>query len=377
MTLTDIVSPTGGDAEGTASPPVQLEKVVKRYHRQEPPALNEVSVTFPANRITVVVGPSGCGKTTVLRCVSGLAPITSGRILIGDRDVTEVPAEQRGVAMVFQDYALYPHKTVEENIAFPLRMARVTKDERQRRMVMAAALVRIEDYLDRKPGELSGGQRQRVGIARAIVRGPRVLLMDEPLSNLDAKLRNEMRAELGALQRQLGTTTIYVTHDQVEALTLADHLVVLQEGRVEQEGSASEVFNQPATTFVADFMGAMNLLRGMAGDGALWLDGGAKVHLPTGAPLKTGSEMTVGVRPEQLIIGDRPTAGLALSCRRDFVEMLGTEKLAHLWAGDHKIRARVEIGAPIGARLTLTARPEHLHYFDSSGGRIPGAGEGS
>jgi ABC-type sugar transport system ATPase subunit len=353
-------------------PEVVVAGLDKRYENAARATFTDLSVTCPAGRITIIVGPSGCGKTTLLRCICGLESTTGGSIFFGERDVTAVAAEKRGVAMVFQNYALYPDKTVAENIAFPLRMAKVPADERERRIEAAARLVRIEDYLDRKPAQLSGGQRQRVGIARAIVRGPQVLLMDEPLSNLDTKLRAEMRAELATLQRQVGATTVYVTHDQTEALTLADHLIVMRDGVVEQEGPPAAVFQTPSSAFVADFMGRMNLLPGTISGNRLMLDGGGEILLPARLPVASGEGAIIGFRAEELRLGARSHDGLGLAARVVRVELLGTEILVHLMAGSHDMRARLPAATPIGETVMLTADREHIHYFTADGRRIRG-----
>jgi ABC-type sugar transport system ATPase subunit len=357
-----------GAALAPLPPKVAVSAVSKFYGNSKLATLRDLSVSCPAGKVTVIVGPSGCGKTTLLRCICGLEPVSSGRITFDERDVTDVAPERRGVAMVFQNYALYPDKTVEENIAFPLRMAKVPQEERHRRVLAAARLVRIEDYLDRRPAQLSGGQRQRVGIARAIVRGPGVLLMDEPLSNLDTKLRIEMRAEFATLQRQIGATTVYVTHDQTEALTLADHLILLKDGIVEQEGPPGEVFAQPSTAFVGDFMGRMNLLTGTASGGMLMLDG-ATVRLPESFG-GADDVLTVGFRPEELRLGQVRANDLTIEGKVVRVELLGTEVLVHLTVGSHDFRARLPASTKLGETAMLSCELQHVHRFDRNGRRI-------
>ncbi|MBN9035872.1 MAG: ABC transporter ATP-binding protein [Rhizobiales bacterium] len=355
-----------------SAPEVTLAGLGKTYRGAARPTFTDLSLTCPAGRITVIVGPSGCGKTTLLRCVCGLEDTSAGTIRFGERDVTKVDAERRGVAMVFQNYALYPDKTVAGNIGFPLRMARMPKPDIERRVAAAARLVRIEDYLGRRPSELSGGQRQRVGIARAIVRGPDVLMMDEPLSNLDTKLRAEMRAELGALQRQIGATTIYVTHDQTEALTLADHLVVMRGGVIEQQGSPEDVFLAPRNTFVADFMGRMNLIEGKTADGRLTTGDGAEARLD-GYP--AGREVVLGFRPEEVALGPAAEGGLTVSAPIERRELLGTEVLVTLRLGERLLRVRVPVGTPLDGTITVSVPPRHLHFFGADGGRIDFAAE--
>jgi ABC-type sugar transport system ATPase subunit len=335
------------------------------------PVLKQVSLHVPSGKITSILGESGCGKTTLLRIVAGLERADSGQVIIDGRDVTEVEPSRREVAMVFQNYGLYPAKTVAKNIEFPLKMAGVPKTERAARAREVARLMHVEDYLDRLPAELSGGQRQRVGICRALVREPRIVLMDEPLSNLDARLRTEMRSELTALQRRLGSTMIYVTHDQVEAMTMSDQIVVMRAGRIEQLGTPLEVFARPATSYVAGFLGAMNLVDGRLADGRLAWDGGsARLGLPTPA---AGRAVTLGVRPEQLRVtdpqrSDAADAAFALEGEVVLTELLGTDRIVHVRAGERVVRARVDAAQAIGARATVTARAEHLHLYDADTG---------
>lgn len=310
-------------------------------------ALHGVDLYCPPGAITVLLGPSGCGKTTLLRCIAGLETPTSGSIHLGDRDVTQADPRGRGVAMVFQNYGLYPNKTAYGNIEYPLRMARVPKKERRDRVARVAELLRIDHLLERKPAQLSGGQRQRVGIGRALVREPAVLLMDEPLSSLDAELRVSMRNELRALQRELGTTMVYVTHDQTEALGLADKLVVLRDGRIEQCGDPEDVYGAPATTFVAGFLGAMNLLDAQ----------------PLGMP-----PGIVGIRPEDLLPGEAPGA---LTLRGPVVDtdLTGTERIVHFRCGEQTVRMRVRAASPVAAEITAHAPTDRIHRFDPEGNR--------
>jgi multiple sugar transport system ATP-binding protein len=279
----------------------------------------------------ILVGPSGCGKTTALRMVAGLEEVTSGEIRIGDRVVNDLPPVERDIAMVFQNYALYPHMSVEENLAFPLRQKGVKKNEAKQRVLDAARLLSIEDLLHRKPRALSGGQRQRVAIGRALVRRPRAFLMDEPLSNLDAKLRVQMRAELISLHRKLGVTTIYVTHDQTEAMTLGDRVVVLDKGVVQQVATPDSLYREPANTFVAGFIGspAMNFLRGRVdGDGIVV--GSYRVEVPGWRIVDAPRDVILGVRPEDFVSANGTGGGIAAQVA--FTESLGPETLVHFRA---------------------------------------------
>jgi ABC-type sugar transport system ATPase subunit len=347
-----------GPSEAPALDPrfLDCQGLVKRFGATT--ALDDVSLCCPEASILVLLGPSGCGKTTLLRCIAGLEQPSSGRIAIAGRDVTGVLAQQRGVAMVFQNYALYPDKTAAENITFPLRMAKVPRAQQRERLAAIASLLRLDELLDRRPGQLSGGQKQRVGIGRALARGPRVLLMDEPLSNLDAQLRVEMRAEILKLQQALGITVVYVTHDQTEAMTLGHHIVVMREGRVEQTGTPEAAFERPASSFVAGFLGAMNLVP----------VGGSYCRLPKHAgPELAGA--TVGVRPERLERGEPGDADFGFRGQVELVELLGTERLVHLREGDVRLRMRDTAQASIGEQLTVRARGEDLHYFSADDGR--------
>ncbi|BCP56343.1 sugar ABC transporter ATP-binding protein [Kaistia sp. 32K] len=353
-----------------APPQVVVDRVLKTHPGATRPVLNNLSIECPAGKVTIIVGPSGCGKTTLLRSLCGLETIDSGAIRFDQTEVTHVDAQRRGVAMVFQNYALYPAKTVAENIAFPLRMAGVDAAERARRVQAAASLVRIEALLERMPAQLSGGQRQRVGIARAIVRGPRVLLMDEPLSNLDTKLRTEMRIELATLQRQLGATTVYVTHDQSEALALADHLVVLREGVVEQCGSPEAIFRRPATAFVADFLGSMNIVSGTQQAERFVPKEGGEMALPATAGRAAEGPFSVGFRAEEVHLGTPDAASLCFSAQVVRSELLGADSLVHLSLGGASLKARLAETLKAGEVVPLKVEARHLHLFDAGGRRI-------
>ena len=339
-------------------------------------AIHGVDTTVSDSEFIVIVGPSGCGKSTLLRMVAGLETVTEGEIRIGDRRVNELEPADRNIAMVFQNYALYPHMSVFDNMAYGLRNRRTAKDEIQRRVGEASQILQLEGMLDRRPNQLSGGQRQRVAMGRAIVREPEVFLFDEPLSNLDAKLRVQMRLEIKRLQRDLGTTSLYVTHDQVEAMTLADRLIVMNGGVAEQIGTPLDVYEEPATVFVAGFIGspAMNFLPGTAGsDGrGVTLDASDQ-SLPFPLPATASSgKVTVGLRPEHLEPVSRDAATLELTV--DLVEALGADSLVHgQLAGDRQgpiLTVRVDGARRIaaGEQLPLAIAPERVHFFDAGTG---------
>jgi multiple sugar transport system ATP-binding protein len=330
---------------------------------QQVAALVDLNLTVPDGTFLVLLGPSGCGKTTALRIAAGLEQPTSGRLLLGGQDVTEVPPRRRDVAMVFQSYALYPHLTVGENIAYPLRVRKVPKPERAGQAQRVADLLDIGTLLDRKPRQLSGGQRQRVALARAIIRQPSVFLMDEPLSNLDAQLRTQMRAELKHLQRQLAVTTLYVTHDQVEAMTMADQVAVLRHGRLQQLATPQQLYARPANLFVATFCGSppMNVLAGELADGRFTRPEGAiEARTPAGrGPVK------LGFRPEHARLAAAGAPG-SLPAEVYAVEPLGNETLVALRLGEDLVTVRTPAGtrAATGDRCGVLLDPAHLHFFD-------------
>ena len=326
----------------------------------------------------VLVGPSGCGKTTTLRMVAGLESITGGHITIDEKIVNELPPMDRDIAMVFQNYALYPHMTVYDNMAFGLKMRKFDKSDIEKRVAEAADILGIQDLLKRKPRQLSGGQRQRVALGRAIVRHPRVFLFDEPLSNLDAKLRVQMRVELKKLHERLGTTAIYVTHDQVEAMTLGDRVVVMCDGRVQQVGDPMELYNEPANRFVAGFMGspAMNFAQVQitAENGSLWAES-SDLRIKVPAPFVprlaryAGMGATLGVRPEDLrIAGAGDATDLSFSVAVEVVERLGSEILLDVAAGSTSMVASVEptATARVHETLRLAINPDRIHFFDNT-----------
>ncbi|MGW8482586.1 ABC transporter ATP-binding protein [Microbacterium sp. NPDC055903] len=339
-------------------------------------AVRDITLSVDDGDFLVLLGPSGCGKTTLLRMIAGLLEPTTGRILLDGDDITELPSKKRDLAMVFQSYALYPHLSVFKNLAFPLRVQKLGKDEIERRVKDVAASLEIDHLLDRKPKELSGGQRQRVAVGRALVRNPKAFLMDEPLSNLDAKLRTQTRQELTALHRRLGATFVYVTHDQVEAMTMATKIVVLNAGRIEQYGTPEEVYDRPESVFVAGFLGspAMNLV-----DATVYgQDGRISVSAEDLAgDLWSGEsealDVVLGFRPEHLEI-DPPVGirgGVRLAVTVDIVENLGGEQILTCTAGSARVHVRTsrEVKVVPGADLTLRVAPERVHLFDRATGR--------
>jgi multiple sugar transport system ATP-binding protein len=349
---------------------VQFDEATRIYPGTEVPAVHSLDLHIADGEFMVLVGPSGSGKTTALRMLAGLEEVDSGGILIGGRDVTYVPPRSRDVAMVFQNYALYPYLSVADNIAFPLKMARVRKKVRDARVREVAELLGLSEYLSRKPAQLSGGQRQRVAMGRAIVRQPSVFLMDEPLSNLDAKLRVQMRADIAELQGRLGVTTVYVTHDQSEAMTLGHRVAVLHEGRLQQCAAPRELYERPANTFVAAFIGspAMNLCTVPLGANGAVSFAGSSIPVPADAP-RTSSTIVLGLRPESLELSAE-----GLAARVEVVEEVGADSYvfctAAVGAETQKLVARVDSrSAPErGQRVALRPRPEEAHLFDPETG---------
>ena len=341
---------------------IELRKLTKSFGSYT--ALDALDLNIGDGEFLVLLGPSGCGKSTTMRIVAGLEEPSSGEILIGGRRVNDIPARDRDLAMVFQNYALYPHMTVGENIAYPLKVRKVARTEREGLVRAAAQRVDMAHLLTRRPAELSGGQRQRVALARAIVRRPQVFLMDEPLSNLDAKLRTVMRGELKNLQRDLGVTTIYVTHDQVEAMTLADRIVILNKAVIQQIGTPAEVYARPANTFVASFIGSppMNLVSGQLMDGSFMSAGGAF------ALEGTAGDVTLGIRPEHVRIathGNDHFTGTVFSS-----ELLGDCTILTVKAGDVSVAAKLppEAGLERGTPVSLSFEAERMHLFDAATG---------
>jgi multiple sugar transport system ATP-binding protein len=354
---------------------ISIRNLVKRYGNLT--VIPDLSLEIADHEFVVFVGPSGCGKSTLLRIIAGLEPITSGDLHIGDRRVNGVPAAQRDIAMVFQDYALYPHMRVYDNMAFALELRGMKRAEIDTRVRQAAALLHIEAYLDRKPKELSGGQRQRVAMGRAIVRNPQVFLFDEPLSNLDAKLRAQVRAEIKSLSQQLRTTMVFVTHDQIEAMTMADRIVVLQSGVVQQYDTPEVVYERPANQFVAGFIGSptMNFfpveLRGEAAmfsddGGAAPLDAAARGRLQAAAAGKA----VLGVRPEHFDVVPENSTGIPVAIK--LVEPLGSDTLVHFDMAGVSAIARINpaLKPKPGERLSLLPQADKVHLFDTATGRV-------
>jgi multiple sugar transport system ATP-binding protein len=348
---------------------VTIDNVIKSYGATQ--VMHGVSVDIEDGEFVVLVGPSGCGKSTLLRMLAGLEEISDGTISIGDRVVNDVLPKERDIAMVFQSYALYPHKTVYDNISFPLLMAKRSKAEIEEKVTNAAEILDLTKYLKRYPKELSGGQRQRVAMGRAIVRDPQVFLFDEPLSNLDAKLRVTMRIEIKELHQRLGTTIVYVTHDQVEAMTMADKIVVMRDGRVEQIGSPLDLYDNPVNTFVAGFIGSpsMNFVHGKIAseEGSLIFlsDSGLNLPLPQ-TVAEDGQAVTYGVRPEFVLVGE---GGVEMEVVA--VEPTGSETQIFARSGKDLIDALVKerINARPGAKLGFVINPDDVHLFDRKTGQ--------
>jgi multiple sugar transport system ATP-binding protein len=348
---------------------VRYEGIEKRFDSVV--ALSALDLDIPDRAFLALLGPSGCGKTTALRILAGLDLPTSGRVLIGERNVTRLEPRDRDIAMVFQSYALYPHMTVADNIAYPLRIRKITATERDRKIAEVAAALEIDHLLARYPRQLSGGQRQRVALARAIVRDPAAFLMDEPLSNLDARLRLTMRGEIKRLCHRLGTTTLYVTHDQAEALTMADLVAVLREGELQQVATPEEIYDHPANRFVARFVGSppMNVLAADVDEGGLHIAG---VTLPLGcerlAACRAAEVREIGIRAEDLRLVE-PGSPQSLSGEIYVVEPTGNETLVDVRTGAERLvlRARRGFAAPVGSRVGVAFDPEDASFFNASG----------
>ena len=325
---------------------VILKHVTKIYDKKK--VIDNIDLEIKDKEFVVLVGASGCGKSTLLRMIAGLEDITSGEIFIGDKKVNDVQPKDRDIAFVFQSYALYPHMTVRENIAFGLKMRKVDKATIEKKVQEAAEILDLGEYLDRKPKQLSGGQRQRVALGRAIVRNPKVFLMDEPLSNLDAKLRVQMRSEIKKLHEKLQTTFIYVTHDQTEALTMGDRVVVLDKGHVQQAASPEEIYNNPSNTFVAGFVGSpqMNFIDSEC------------------LPNIKRKNVIVGIRPEKMMSG----GNIRLSADVEITELLGSEKIVYFNIGDKKYSAKIDADINIGKTIDLSINPDDIYYFDKETG---------
>jgi multiple sugar transport system ATP-binding protein len=349
---------------------VTLRNVSKSFGDVE--VVRGVSAEIGDGEFVVLVGPSGCGKSTLLRLIAGLEEVTGGEVEVDGAVVNDVPSKDRDIAMVFQSYALYPHMTVAENMGFSLRLRGARKDEIERRVAEAAASLDVTHLLGRYPRALSGGQRQRVAMGRAIVRSPRIFLFDEPLSNLDAKLRVQMRSELRELHQRLGVTSIYVTHDQIEAMTMADRIIVLRDGRVEQAGRPLDLFDRPANAFVAGFIGspAMNFLPGTLEGGGLRLRDGTLLGLPAPARLAPGRQVTLGIRPEHLALRQAGSGGLPAKVR--VAEPTGSETMMVTQGAGQPVTvlARERVMATAGDEVSLHPDMAHAHWFDEAGQRI-------
>jgi len=343
---------------------VSLKSLVKRYGDTQ--VLHGIDLTVADGEFVVLVGPSGCGKSTTLRMVAGLEEISSGTVEIGGRVVNDLEPKDRDIAMVFQNYAIYPHMTVRKNIGFGLRTSKLPRADKELRIDEVAALLGMTDYLDRKPAALSGGQRQRVAIGRAMVRDPAVFLFDEPLSNLDAQLRTQMRLEIKKLHQRVRSTIVFVTHDQVEAMTMADRIVIMKDGHIQQVGTPAEVYHEPANTFVAQFIGApsMNLLAGHAAGGTVTLESGGQVTGPSAAQ----GAVRVGIRPEDL--RPAPVGDGLLRGRVSVAEPLGAGTLLYVDVGGTEVIATGPgRGAPgPGTEIGLLPAPEAIHVFDAATG---------
>ncbi|WP_029042227.1 ABC transporter ATP-binding protein [Cucumibacter marinus] len=376
---------------------IKLENVTKTF-AGDIHAVSDLSLEIGEGEFVAFVGPSGCGKTTALRMIAGLETVTSGRITVANRDVTQADPGERDIAMVFQNYALYPHMTVRNNLAFGMKINRFARSEIAQRVDEVAKLIGLEEYLDRRPSQLSGGQRQRVAMGRALIRNPNAFLMDEPLSNLDAKLRVHMRVEVRRLQQEVGTTTVYVTHDQVEAMTMGDRIAVMRGGVLQQYGRPDDIYDRPANAFVAGFMGAppMNLFRaGLTQDGTtpvlvvgeqtMKFDGrlSTDFNIANGA----GKQVIVGLRPEDIVVD--AAAGTLKDLRVSLVESLGAERIAHVGFGDAIKFDRTETGSndipddmmlqirlsrstpvpELGSNVAIQFDPANLHLFDVESGK--------
>lgn len=351
---------------------ITLRDVRKHYQGQE--VLHGVSLDIQDGEFVALVGPSGCGKSTLLRMLAGLEEITGGHIQLGERLINDVPPQERNIAMVFQNYALYPHMSVAENLGFALRLHKTPPAVIAQRVQEVAGILGLEALLQRRPAQLSGGQRQRVAMGRAIIRQPQAFLFDEPLSNLDAQLRVQMRAEIKALHQRLGTTTVYVTHDQIEAMTMADRIVVLRDGRVEQAGTPLELYDHPANAFVAQFIGSpsMNLIHARVQEHrrSARTDDGLELDLPEALPLPSGQRVLLGIRPEHVQVRTEASHAQALAAQALVIEPTGTDTQVVAQLGQHRITslARERLAVRAGAPLHVHVPAQHLHVFDAQSG---------
>lgn len=340
---------------------VTLKNVCKKYDSKV--VIDNIDLEIKDKEFIVLVGASGCGKSTILRMIAGLEEISGGSIYIGDKKVNDIPPKDRDIAFVFQSYALYPHMTVRENIAFGLKMRKIDKATIEQKVKESAEILNLTEYLDRKPKQLSGGQRQRVALGRAIVRNPKVFLMDEPLSNLDAKLRVQMRAEIKKLHEKLQTTFIYVTHDQTEALTMGDRIVVLDKGIIQQAAGPEEIYNNPSNTFVAGFVGSpqMNFINAEIENGCVKF---ADVSFPL-LKCHDVKNVTLGIRPEKMVCG----GNIKFSAKVDMYELLGSEKIVYFNIENSKCSAKLPPDYEVGESLELSIQEEDIYFFDAETGK--------
>ena len=345
---------------------ITIENLTKKFG--DFTAVNNFNATIEYGELIALLGPSGCGKSTMLNMLSGILPVTEGKIYFDNDDVTDIGAEKRGVGLVFQNYALYPHMTVLENIAFPLEIKKVKKAEREAKAIEMAKLVHVDMLLNRKPKELSGGQQQRVAIARALIKNPRVLLLDEPLSNLDARLRIEMREEIRRIQQETKITTIFVTHDQEEAMSISDKIVLMKDGVLQQKDDPQNLYDEPANCFVADFLGnpPINKTHGVVKDGKIVLDGDCTVEIPGVEKIADGTKVTMSMRAESIVVDENG----AIETTVDTKYVIGKEVLAYLDLGAHHVRAYVPAEKELqhGEKVKVSLKKTGVFVFDEASG---------
>lgn len=345
---------------------ITIENLTKKFG--DFTAVNNFNATIESGELIALLGPSGCGKSTMLNMLSGILPVTEGRIYFDNDDVTDIGAEKRGVGLVFQNYALYPHMTVLENIAFPLEIKKVKKAEREAKAIEMAKLVHVDMLLNRKPKELSGGQQQRVAIARALIKNPRVLLLDEPLSNLDARLRIEMREEIRRIQQETKITTIFVTHDQEEAMSISDKIVLMKDGVLQQKDDPQNLYDDPANCFVADFLGnpPINKTHGVVKNGKIVLDGDCTVEIPGVEKIADGTKVTMSMRAESIVVNENG----AIETTVDTKYVIGKEVLAYLDLGAHHVRAYVPAEKELqhGEKVKVSLKKTGVFVFDEASG---------
>lgn len=345
---------------------ITIENLTKKFG--DFTAVNNFNATIGSGELIALLGPSGCGKSTMLNMLSGILPVTEGKIYFDNDDVTDIGAEKRGVGLVFQNYALYPHMTVLENIAFPLEIKKVKKAEREAKAIEMAKLVHVDMLLNRKPKELSGGQQQRVAIARALIKNPRVLLLDEPLSNLDARLRIEMREEIRRIQQETKITTIFVTHDQEEAMSISDKIVLMKDGVLQQKDDPQNLYDEPANCFVADFLGnpPINKTHGVVKDGKIVLDGDCPVEIPGVEKIADGTKVTMSMRAESIVVDENGTIETTV----DTKYVIGKEVLAYLDLGAHHVRAYVPAEKELqhGEKVKVSLKKTGVFVFDEASG---------